>query len=76
MKNTLSEEKCAWACKAELRLLRTDDAEACLDRQSLGFLASNLPITVRELVPCCFPEVRRELYVLRGISEGMHAGVE
>lgn len=63
MKNTLSDEKCAWSCKAELRLLRMGDADTCLDGQSLGSLASNLPIAVRELVPCCFPEVRRELYV-------------
>lgn len=26
--------------------------------------------------PCCFPEVRGELDVLRGISEGIHAEVE
>lgn len=47
--------------------MQTDDAKPALIRNHLA-LPSKPLITGREVVPCCFPEVRSELNILRDIS--------
>ena len=48
---------------------------ALLGRASLGSVAPSLPVAGREVCPAV-AQVRSGLYILRGVSQGIHADLE